>query len=183
MGDYIDITYHFETVNLEEFNPKIRIPINSIKINYNKDYLDYLIFQVGLIELISYVKATCSKNIIIEAGYINDEQINFYQKRNNNTGKNMNKKEEEKKNEFDHENFNKLKTDDEKRDFLGEKLFNLIQENKITKEKNGNEDEVGRITGMILAIPNMNEIIEILESPSKLEERINEAYDLIEKSK
>jgi RNA recognition motif-containing protein len=105
------------------------------------------------------------------------------QKRNNNTGKNMNKKEEEKKNEFDHENFNKLKTDDEKRDFLGEKLFNLIQENKITKEKNGNEDEVGRITGMILAIPNMNEIIEILESPSKLEERINEAYDLIEKSK
>ena len=88
-----------------------------------------------------------------------------------------------KKNEFDHENFNKLKTDDEKRDFLGEKLFNLIQENKITKEKNGNEDEVGRITGMILAIPNMNEIIEILESPSKLEERINEAYDLIEKSK
>ena len=106
------------------------------------------------------------------------------QKRNNNAGnKNMNKKEEEKKNEFDHENFNKLKTDDEKRDFLGEKLFNLIQENKITKEKNGNEDEVGRITGMILAIPNMNEIIEILESPSKLEERINEAYDLIEKSK
>lgn len=80
MGDYIDITYHFETVNLEEFNPKIRIPINSIKINYNKDYLDYLIFQVGLIELISYVKATCSKNIIIEAGYINDEQINFLMK-------------------------------------------------------------------------------------------------------
>ena len=106
------------------------------------------------------------------------------QKRNNNAGnKNMNKKEEEKKNEFDHENFNKLKTEDEKRDFLGEKLFNLIQENKITKEKNGNEDEVGRITGMILAIPNLNEIIEILESPSKLEERINEAYDLIEKSK
>ena len=77
----------------------------------------------------------------------------------------------------------KGETEDEKRDFLGEKLFNLIQENKITKEKNGNEDEVGRITGMILAIPNLNEIIEILESPSKLEGRIKEAFELLEKNK
>ena len=109
---------------------------------------------------------------------------NNQKRNNNNTGnKNMNKKDEEKKIEFDHESFNKLKTDDEKKDFLGEKLFNLIQENKIIKEKNGNDDVVGRITGMILDIPNINEIIDILESPSRLEERINEAYDLIEKNK
>ena len=35
---------------------------------------------MGLIELISYVKCTCSKNIIIEAGYINDEQVKFLKK-------------------------------------------------------------------------------------------------------
>ena len=105
------------------------------------------------------------------------------QKRNNNTGnKNMNKKEEEKKVEFDMETFNKLK-EDEKREFLGEKLFNLIQENKIIKEKNGDEEVVGKITGMILAIENMKEIIDILESPSRLEERIIEAYELFEKNK
>ena len=105
------------------------------------------------------------------------------QKRNNNTGnKNMNKKEEEKKVEFDMETFDKLK-EDEKREFLGEKLFNLIQENKIIKEKNGDEEVVGKITGMILAIENMKEIIDILESPSRLEERIIEAYELFEKNK
>ena len=63
----------------------------------------------------------------------------------------MNKKEEEKKVEFDMETFNKLK-EDEKREFLGEKLFNLIQENKIIKEKNGDEEVVGKITGMFLLL-------------------------------
>jgi hypothetical protein len=47
----------------------------------------------------------------------------------------------------------------------------------------GGEDVVGKITGMILDIKNMNEIIDILESPSRLEERIIEAYELFEKNK
>ena len=109
------------------------------------------------------------------------------QKRNNNNqgnnNMNNNKKEEEKKVEFDWENFDKLKTEDEKKEFLGEKLFNLIQENKIVKEKNSDQDVVGKITGMILGIENTKEIIDILESPSRLEERIKEAYALFEKNK
>ena len=107
------------------------------------------------------------------------------QKRNNNTGnKNMNnKKEEEKKVEFDQETFDKLKTEDEKNEFLGEKIFNLIQENKIIKEKNADEEVIGKITGMILGIQNNEEIIDILKSPSRLEERIKEAYVLFEKNK
>ena len=107
------------------------------------------------------------------------------QKRNNNTGnKNMNnKKEEEKKVEFDQESFDKLKTEEEKNEFLGEKIFNLIQENKIIKEKNADEEVIGKITGMILGIQNNEEIIDILKSPSRLEERIKEAYVLFEKNK
>ena len=107
------------------------------------------------------------------------------QKRNNNTGnKNMNnKKEEEKKVEFDQETFDKLKTEEEKNEFLGEKIFNLIQENKIIKEKNADEEVIGKITGMILGIQNNEEIIDILKSPSRLEERIKEAYVLFEKNK
>ena len=108
--------------------------------------------------------------------------------RRNNTGNgngngNLNKKEEEKKVEFDRESFNKMENDEEKREFLGEKLFNLIQENQMLKEKNGNEDTVGKITGMILGIENFEEIIDILESPSKLEGRIKEALELLEKTK
>ena len=107
------------------------------------------------------------------------------QKRNSNTAnKNMNnKKEEEKKVEFDQETFDKLKTEEEKNEFLGEKIFNLIQENRIIKEKNADEDVIGKITGMILGIQNNEEIIDILKSPSRLEERIKEAYVLFEKNK
>ena len=104
------------------------------------------------------------------------------QRRNYNAN-NMDKKEEEKKVEFDHESFNKLENEDEKREFLGEKLFNLIQENQTLKEKNGDENTVGKITGMILGIQNFQEIIDILERPSKLEGRIKEALKLLENTK
>jgi RNA recognition motif-containing protein len=107
------------------------------------------------------------------------------QKRNNmNTNNNiMDKKEEEKKIVFDKESFDKMGSDEDKRDFLGEKLFNLIQENQMIKEKNEDNEIVGKITGMILGIENFEEIIDILESPSKLEGRIKEALELLEKNK
>ena len=76
---------------------------------------------------------------------------------------------------------NILKSDEEKRDFLGEKLFNLIKENKIIKEKKEDDETVSKVTGMILDIPDMKEIIGILESPSQLEERIKEGLELLEK--
>ena len=79
INDKLEIVYHFEIDNLCEFNPIIRIDLNSDN-KYNKKYLEYLIFQIGLIELISYVKCTCSRNIIIDAGYINGLQINFLKK-------------------------------------------------------------------------------------------------------
>ena len=116
-------------------------------------------------------------------GKNNQRRNNNYNNVNNynNNMNNMNKKEEEKKNEFDHESFNKIESEEEKRDFLGEKLFNLIQENKTLKEKKGDSETVGRITGMILGIQDINEIIDILERPSKLDSRIKEAFELLEK--
>ena len=98
-------------------------------------------------------------------------------------GNNSDKKNEEKKNLFDRESFDKIENDEEKRDFLGEQLFNLIQENKIIKEKNADSDTVGKITGMILGIPNMEEIITVLENQSLLESRIKEALNLMETTK
>ena len=61
--------------------------------------------------------------------------------------------------EFVHESFNGLKNEEEKKNFLGEKLFNLIQENRLIKEKNVDSDTVGKITGIIIGIPNLDEII------------------------
>lgn len=80
IGDKLNIKYSFIIPGLVEFNPEINIAKEYIKIDYDKEYLEYLVFHIGLIELISYVKCTCSKNIIIEAGYLSLEQIEFFKK-------------------------------------------------------------------------------------------------------
>ncbi|MDP2864127.1 MAG: hypothetical protein Q8N73_00480, partial [bacterium] len=40
--------------------------------------LNNLIFHLGLIELLSYWKTTCSPEIIIKAGFLNSEQLSFW---------------------------------------------------------------------------------------------------------
>ena len=77
-----------------------------------------------------------------------------------------------------------------------ELLLNIIELKKIDKTKNksiqeksndnGNNidfDTIGKITGMIIAIPDEKEIIEILQSPSILDSRISEALTLLNKDK
>ena len=108
---------------------------------------------------------------------------NYQKRNNNNVNSNNNINNNEEKTEFDYESYNKLKNDEEKRDFLGEKLFNLIKESNIIKEKKEDDETVSKVTGMILDIPDMKEIIGILESPSQLEERIKEGLELLEKNK
>lgn len=79
--DNMIITYHFRIEGLEEFNPSIKIKNKDIKNKtLNNDMLNYLVFHIGLIEMISYYKATCSPNIIINAGYLDDDQINWFKK-------------------------------------------------------------------------------------------------------
>ncbi len=79
VDDKLNIKYHFEIPNLCHFYPEIKIDMKNV-INKEKEYLDYLIFQIGLIEIISYVKCTCSRNIRIDAGYVNEKQIGFLKK-------------------------------------------------------------------------------------------------------
>ena len=69
------ITYIFNVPNLIKYSPTIEFQKFSIN-----SFTKYLIFHIGLVELISYWKATCSKNVIIKAGYLNEEQINWFKK-------------------------------------------------------------------------------------------------------
>lgn len=41
---------------------------------------DVFLFNLGMVELISYYKAACPKNVILRAGVLNDEQIEFWKK-------------------------------------------------------------------------------------------------------
>ena len=79
--NYIKIIYHFIIDGLIEFNPYYVIEKKDIK---NKDIdnnlFRYMVFHIGLIELVSYFKCTCSPNVIIKAGYIDEEQIKWFKK-------------------------------------------------------------------------------------------------------
>ena len=76
-----EIIFHFNIPNLTTFEPKIIIEKKHItNENINKEFIDYLVFNIGLVELISYVKCTCSPNIIIKCGYLDDNQKNWFKK-------------------------------------------------------------------------------------------------------
>ena len=80
-NDYIYLKYKFIITNLCEFNPVIKIKKKSyIKEDINNDYFKNLVFNMGMIELISYWKSTFSYNLIIECGSLNDYEISFWKK-------------------------------------------------------------------------------------------------------
>ena len=85
---------------------------------------------------------------------------NNHQRKINNNPNNQNNNSEntptvnEQKKVFNYEAYNKLGSSEEKKDFLGEMLFNAIQESPHIAGKNISIDIVGKITGMIIEIPN-----------------------------
>ena len=78
--DTYEITYFFEIPGLTCFTPKIILHKNHFKTKVNFDFLEELVFHIGLVELISYVKCTCSPNIIVECGYLDEDQKRWFQK-------------------------------------------------------------------------------------------------------
>ena len=79
--EIIYLEYEFEIPKLTKFNPTIKILKKSFNFrNINSKYVKNMVFNIGLIELISYWKSTCSPNIIIKCGYLNKEQIEWWKK-------------------------------------------------------------------------------------------------------
>jgi len=79
--DNMNIKYYFNIPGLTWFYPEIKIKKDYIiNKDISKEYLNNLVFHIGLIELISYFKCTCSPNVIVKAGYINSDQIKWLKK-------------------------------------------------------------------------------------------------------
>lgn len=77
----IKIKYKFTIEGLTSFEPEIKILKKNLDINEKLiQNCNNAIFHIGLIELISYWKCTCSPNVIIKAGYVNNEQIDWFKK-------------------------------------------------------------------------------------------------------
>ena len=124
---------------------------------------------------------------------------NFYNKRggkrpnyknNNRNYYNNNKynkeKEKEKEeiinieNKIDLSEYEKLETDDEKRNYFGEKVYRAIEESQLAVDKKLDSNDIAKITGMIIEIP-QDEIIETLQNSNLFIERIEEALRLLNK--
>jgi len=79
-GKDLEISFDFRIEPDIRFNPKViikNIDKNQIK-RVGESILNNLIFNLGLIELLSYWKATCSPEIEIKAGPLNEEQIKWW---------------------------------------------------------------------------------------------------------
>jgi len=75
-GKDLRISFYFKIEPDIYFRPEVVIK-NCPK--FNRSEIDNLVFHLGLIEMISYWKATCSKVIEIRAGYLSKEQILWWQ--------------------------------------------------------------------------------------------------------
>lgn len=75
------LKFNFIIPNLVEFHPTIKFSKKNItNQNINDNLLNQMVFHLGLVELISYYKCVCSKTIVIKCGYLNEEQINWWNK-------------------------------------------------------------------------------------------------------
>lgn len=75
----IHIKYTFNLSDIHLFEPEIVIHLNEKWADIpEKALLDNLIFQIGMIELVSYWKATCSPKIIIKPYLLDSKQIHFW---------------------------------------------------------------------------------------------------------
>ena len=101
---------------------------------------------------------------------------NYYNNYNNNYNNNN---DEIDNNQFDLNAFNNCQTEEEKKEYLGENIFKLIEEHPLAQEKKLKSDNIGKITGMILDIKDMNEIVNVCQKSSKLTEYLKDALSLL----
>lgn len=77
----IIITYYFEIEGLEKFMPIIKIKKKDIFVENDRgEKFKNLVFHIGMIELISYWKCACPKDVIIKCGYLSNDQLEWFKK-------------------------------------------------------------------------------------------------------
>lgn len=77
----IYLEYEFEITNLTKFHPKLQIDKKEFQFkDIHTKQAQNMIFHIGLIELISYWKCTCSPKVVIKCGYLDEEQIKWWKK-------------------------------------------------------------------------------------------------------
>ena len=76
----LQLNWQFFTEPDIQFAPSMLIPLpnNSWQERLPTQLIDQLVFHIGLIEMLSYWKATASPFITIQAGYLSEEQLQWW---------------------------------------------------------------------------------------------------------
>ena len=77
----IILEFHFEIENLEDFYPKIEILKKEFDFKeIDSNIVKNIVFNIGMIEAISYFKLTCSPLFVIKCGKLDEYQEKWYKK-------------------------------------------------------------------------------------------------------
>ena len=78
-GTALGITYHFEIEGLSSFAPCWTFPRPECADGTAVDGLmERMVFSLGMVELVSYWKITCSPQVVVEAGALDEKQIRWW---------------------------------------------------------------------------------------------------------
>ena len=77
----IYIEYEFEIPNLAIFRPSIKIPKKKFEFKSIKSkQVENMVFNIGMVELVSYWKVTCCPQVVIKCEYLSAEQVTWWKK-------------------------------------------------------------------------------------------------------
>ncbi len=81
-NDEIKIAFDFSIDGLCDFHPSTRIPVKELNIanDYNSEIAEKIVFNLGMVELISYWKCACPKIVNVKCGYLSEKDIKWYKK-------------------------------------------------------------------------------------------------------
>jgi hypothetical protein len=76
----IQVKFNFWLDDVCSFQPTLSIPVNRNFRKFDQAILETFVFNIGMIELISYWKAACPPQIVIKPYFLSDDQIKWWKK-------------------------------------------------------------------------------------------------------
>lgn len=81
----LTIKFHFNLTGQYQFYPELKIPLNKSMLEQHKQedlttdpFIQQLVFNMGMIELISYWKTACPPKLIIKPAILSDHQVSWW---------------------------------------------------------------------------------------------------------
>ena len=80
VDNQIDIQFDYTIGDAIRFSPKMRLETGKYGVAANAADLDGIVFHIGLIELISYWKCTCSPKVLVRGHHLSENQQLWWKK-------------------------------------------------------------------------------------------------------